>query len=152
MGVLRFFRRLGQKSILGSALILEEEIYNLYASLKEELADLEVPPSIVRIVDEEIGHQSLIRDMIADRIGEEEMERILEGNNLHIHDPEACLANRQLGKTKLDGCLPACTGKARFPLSGGRFDSSKSRNRLTFCCWRGCSASRPLKSLFLAES
>jgi len=89
MGVLRFFRRLGQKSILGSALILEEEIYNLYASLKEELADLEVPPSIVRIVDEEIGHQSLIRDMIADRIGEEEMERILEGNNLHIHDPQA---------------------------------------------------------------
>lgn len=89
MGVLRFFRRLGLKSILGSALNLEEEIYNLYASLKEELADLNVPPSIVHIVDEEVGHQSLIRDMIANRIGEEEMEKILEGNNLHIHDLQA---------------------------------------------------------------
>lgn len=27
--------------------------------------------------------------MIANRIGEEEMERILEGGNLHIHDPQA---------------------------------------------------------------
>ena len=89
MGVLRFFRRLGLKSILGSALTLEEEIYNLYASLKEELAELEVPPSIVHIVDEEAGHQSLIRDMITNRIGEEEMERILEGNNLHIHDSQS---------------------------------------------------------------
>ena len=89
MGVLRFFRTLGLKSILGSALILEEEIYNLYASLKDELAGLKIPPSIVQIVDEEIGHQSLIRDMIANRIGKEEMERILEGNNLHIHDPQA---------------------------------------------------------------
>jgi rubrerythrin len=89
MGVLRFFRRLGLKSILGSALALEEEIYNLFASLKEELAGLEVPPSIVQIVDEEVGHQSLIRDMIANRISDKELERILEGNNLHIHDPEA---------------------------------------------------------------
>jgi rubrerythrin len=89
MSLLRFFRTLGLKSILGGALTLEEEVYNLYASLKEELAYLEVPPSIVRIVDEEIGHQSLIRDMIANRIGEEEMERILEANNLHIHDPQA---------------------------------------------------------------
>jgi rubrerythrin len=89
MSLLRFFRTLGLKSILGSALTLEEEVYNLYASLKEELAELEIPPSIVHIVDEEVGHQSLIRDMIANRIGEEEMERILEGNNLHIHDPQA---------------------------------------------------------------
>jgi rubrerythrin len=89
MGVLRFFRRLGLKSILGSALALEEEIYNLFASLKEELAGLEVPPSIVQIVDEEVGHQSLIQDMIANRISDKELERILEGNNLHIHDPEA---------------------------------------------------------------
>ena len=89
MRVLRVFRRLGLKSILGSALTLEQEVYNLFASMKEELADPEVPPSIVRIVDEEIGHQSLIRDMIAGRLGEEEMERILEGNDLHIHDPQA---------------------------------------------------------------
>ena len=89
MSLLRFFRTLGLKSILGSALNLEEEVYNLYASLKEEFAYLEVPPSIVRIVDEEIGHQSLIRDMIANRIGEEEIERILEANNLPIHDPQA---------------------------------------------------------------
>jgi rubrerythrin len=33
MGVLRFFRRLGLKSILGSALTLEEEIYDLFAGL-----------------------------------------------------------------------------------------------------------------------
>ncbi|MEE9307959.1 MAG: ferritin family protein [Spirochaetia bacterium] len=89
MGVLRFFRRLGLKSILSSALTLEQDIYNLYASLKEELDELEVPPSIVRIVDEEAGHQSLIRDMIANRMSNEEMERILEGGNLHIHDPQA---------------------------------------------------------------
>lgn len=89
MGVLHFFRTLGLKSILGSALTLEEEIYNLYASLNEELAELEVPSSIVHIVDEEVGHQNLIRDMIANRIGDEEMERILEGGNLHIHDPQA---------------------------------------------------------------
>jgi rubrerythrin len=87
--VLRFFRTLGLKSILRSALTLEQEVYNLYTSLKEELADLEVPPSIVRIVDEEVGHQSLIRDMIAGHIGEEEMERVLEGDDLHIHDPQA---------------------------------------------------------------
>ena len=89
MGVLRFFRTLGLKSILGSALALEGEVYNLYTSLKGELSDLEVPPSIVHIVDEEIGHQSLIRDMIANRLSEEEMKKILEGNHLHIHDPEA---------------------------------------------------------------
>lgn len=89
MNVLRFFRRLGLKSILGSALTLEKEVYNLYTSLKEELAYLEVPPSIVRIVDEEVGHQSLIRDMIANHIGEQEMERILEEYTLHLHDPQS---------------------------------------------------------------
>ncbi len=99
MGVLRFFRTLGLKSILSSALNLEEEIYNLYASLKGQLAGLEVPPSIVRIVDEEVGHQRLIRDMIANRISEEEMERILEGNNLHLHDLRALkpLSKRRYG-------------------------------------------------------
>ena len=89
MGLLRSIRRLGLKSILSSALTLEEEIYNLYSSLKAELAGIEIPRSLVRILDEELGHQSLIRDMIDNRIDDQELEQIIEGKDLHIHDPQA---------------------------------------------------------------
>ncbi len=60
MGLIRFFRRLGLKSVLRSVLVMEEEIYSLYAGLKEELAGLEIPPGIARITDEELGHQRLL--------------------------------------------------------------------------------------------
>ena len=89
MGLLRSMRKLGLRSILSSALTLEKEIYNLYSSLKAELAGIEVPQSLVRILDEELGHQRLIRDMIDDRIGDPELEQLIAGKELHIHDPRA---------------------------------------------------------------
>ena len=89
MGLLQSIRKLGLKSILSSTLTLEKEIYSLYSSLKAELAGIEIPHSLVRILDEELGHQSLIRDMIDDRIGERDLEKIIGGEDLHIHDPQA---------------------------------------------------------------
>jgi len=92
MGLLQSIRILGLKSILSSALTLEEEIYNLYSSLKAELAGIEIPQSLVRILDEELGHQSLIRDMINNRISGQELDQIIGGKDLHIHDPQAIQA------------------------------------------------------------
>jgi rubrerythrin len=92
MGLLQSIRRLGLKSILSSALTLEEEIYGLYSALKAELADAEIPHSLARILDEELGHQNLIRDMIDNRIGGQELEKIIEGEDLYIHDPQAIQA------------------------------------------------------------
>ena len=92
MGLLQSIRKLGLKSILSSALTLEEEIYTLYSSLKAELAGIEVPQSLVRIVDEELGHQNLIRDMIDNRISDPELKQIIEGKDLQIHDPRAIQA------------------------------------------------------------
>jgi len=92
MDLLRSIRKIGLKSILSSALTLEKEIYNLYSSLKAELAGVEIPDSLVRILDEELGHQSLIQDMIDDRIGEQELARIMGKEDLHIHDPQAIQA------------------------------------------------------------
>jgi rubrerythrin len=89
MGLLQSIRKLGLKSILSSALTLEEEIYGLYSALKKELAGMDIPRSLVRILDEELGHQSLIRDMIDNRIGDAELEQIIEGKDLHIHNPQA---------------------------------------------------------------
>jgi rubrerythrin len=89
MGLVHSIRKLGLKSILSSALTLEEEIYDLYSSLKAELAGTAIPPDLSAIVDEELGHKSLIRDMIHDRIDDQELERIVEGEDLHIHNPQA---------------------------------------------------------------
>ena len=89
MGLLQSIRMLGLKSILSSALTLEQEIYNLYSSLKREFAGIENPESLVRILDEELGHQSLIRDMIDNRISDQELKKMVEGKDLHIHDPQA---------------------------------------------------------------
>ena len=89
MGLLQSIRKLGLKSILSSALTLEEEIYSLYSSLKAEFAVIENPESLVRILDEELSHQSLIRDMIDNRISDQELKQIIEGKDLHIHDPQA---------------------------------------------------------------
>jgi rubrerythrin len=88
MRLLQWIRKLGLKSILSSALTLEQEIYGLYSSLKAELAGIEIPNSLVRILDEELGHQSLIRDMIDDSVGEQDLEKTIE-EDLHIHDPQA---------------------------------------------------------------
>ena len=89
MNLLRSIRVLGLKSILSSALTLEKEIYDLYSSLTAELTGIETPHSLVRILDEELGHKSLIRDMIDGRISDRELEKTIKGENLHIHHPEA---------------------------------------------------------------
>jgi len=89
MGLLQSIRMLGLKSILSSALNLEQEIYSLYSSLKTEIAGVGNPESLVRILDEELGHQNLIRDMIDNRISDQELKHIIEGKDLHIHDPQA---------------------------------------------------------------
>lgn len=85
MGLLRFLRTAALKSILASALTLEEEIYSLYDALKAECAAGKVPESILHIIDEEVGHQQLIRDMIAGKISATELEALLDGRELHIH-------------------------------------------------------------------
>jgi rubrerythrin len=92
MGLLQSMRKLGLRSILSSALTLEEEIYSLYSSLKAELIGTKVPQSLARILDEELGHQRLIRDMIDGGIGDPELEQIIAGKELHIHDPQAVQA------------------------------------------------------------
>ena len=89
MRLVRCLRTLGSKSILSSALTLEEEIYSLYSALKTELSGSQLPPSLVRILDEELGHQQLIRDLSQGRIDEKEAAQMLEGGELHIHDPDA---------------------------------------------------------------
>ncbi|MBN2554228.1 MAG: hypothetical protein JXB06_15730 [Spirochaetales bacterium] len=89
MRLIRRLRTLGFRSILSSALTLEEEIYGLYSALNSELAGRQLHPSLVRILEEEIDHQQLIRDLIQGHIGEQEMDDILEGRDLHLHDPEA---------------------------------------------------------------
>jgi rubrerythrin len=109
MDLLRSIRKLGLKSILSSALTLEEEIYNLYASLKAELTGVEVPPTLVRILDEELGHQNLIRDMIDNRLSDPELEQVIEGKSPPIHDPGAIQALPTEGygtiRRRLEGIL-----------------------------------------------
>jgi len=87
MGLFHSIGRLGLRSILSSALTLEREIFDLYTELTQELTETEIPLSLAHILDEELGHQSLLRDMIDGRIGERQMEQIIRGKDLHIHDP-----------------------------------------------------------------
>jgi rubrerythrin len=89
MSLLQSIRKLGLKSILSSALTLEEEIYDLYSALKQGLAGIEVPRDLAVIVDEELGHRNLIREMIDDRIRDQEVKKIIDGKDLHIHNPQA---------------------------------------------------------------
>ncbi len=88
MGPLGCFRTLALRSILKSALTLEEEIHDLYSLLQAELVDVEMPESIKKIVLEEKEHQKLIRHMIVNRVSDEEMEKMLKGKILHVHHPE----------------------------------------------------------------
>jgi rubrerythrin len=89
MSLLQSIRKLGLKSILSSALTLEGEIYDLYSALKRGTAGIEVPRNLTVIVDEELGHRNLIRDMIADRISDQELKQIIDGKDMHIHNPQA---------------------------------------------------------------
>jgi rubrerythrin len=97
MSILRALRTLGLKSILSAALALEREIFDLYSSLKTGPAGGEIPPSLARILDEEAGHQHLIRDVIDGRIEELELEATIAARDLDVHRPgeiEALSADR----------------------------------------------------------
>jgi len=89
MGFLRALRRLALRSILRAALDLEEEIYGLFAALPAELDGRELPDHLRRIIAEEADHRTLLVQMIEGRLSEEEIELLLEGRALHVHDPDA---------------------------------------------------------------
>ena len=89
MGFLHSLRRLALKSILRAALNLEEEIYGLLEALPAELDGLELPVSLRRIIAEEKEHRRLLEALIAGRLPEEEIERLLAGQGPHVHDPQA---------------------------------------------------------------
>jgi rubrerythrin len=88
MSILHALRTFGLKSILSAALALEREIFDLYSSLKTDPAGGEIPPSLARILDEEAGHQHLLRDVIDGRIEELEPEAMFAAKDLHLHHPE----------------------------------------------------------------
>lgn len=87
MNLLEPLRRLILKSVLRSALQLEEQIYGLFAALPEELEGVELPPSLRHIIAEEQEHQRLLRDMIDGRLPEAEVGRLLAGSGPLPHDP-----------------------------------------------------------------
>ena len=116
MGLLQSIRKLGLKSILSSALTLEEEIYSLYSSLKAEFAVIENPESLVRILDEELSHQSLIRDMTC-------TSTILKRSNRfqRIDTVRSVIAWQPFWRRRgrSTACLPPCTARARSPSRAG---------------------------------
>jgi rubrerythrin len=144
MGLFRSLRTLGLKSILSSALTLEEEIYDLYRALKTELAGLKVPPSLVRILDEELGHQRLLRDLISGGFSAEEMEEVVQAKDLSIHDPamvEALQPERyQAIRERLEDILKkeqeayrlfsGLRGKARIPFVRRTFRFLEEQERI----------------------
>jgi rubrerythrin len=76
-------RRAGLRLILKNALALEEEIYGHFLDLPEELAGLELPPSLAAIVEEDREHRRLLEELIAGRLSEEELERALAERRVH---------------------------------------------------------------------
>jgi rubrerythrin len=76
-------RRAGLRLILRNALALEQEIYGHFLDLPEELAGLELPPSLQAIVQEEREHRRLLEELIAGRLSEEELEQALTERRVH---------------------------------------------------------------------
>jgi rubrerythrin len=76
-------RRAGLRLVLKNALALEEEIYGHFLDLPEELAGLELPPSLQAVVEEEREHRKLLEDLIAGRLSEQELERALKERRVH---------------------------------------------------------------------
>lgn len=89
MKILRRLGRLALRSILRSALDLEEEIYGLFEALPAELMGLELPECVRRIMAEEREHQKLLRDMIGGHLPDEEIEHLVAGVGLQVHDLQA---------------------------------------------------------------
>ena len=88
MGLLRRLRHLAQRSILKAALNLEQEIFGLFEALPAELDGLPLPDSLRLIIVEEAEHRRLLEQMIDDRLSEEEIRLLLDGRDLHLHDPQ----------------------------------------------------------------
>ena len=113
MSVFHSIARLGLRSILSSALTLEREIFDLYTELKQDSSETEIPLSLAHILDEELGHQHLLQDMIAERIDERQMESIIKDKDLHIHDPASIEALPSSGYGVLRGRLEQILVKER---------------------------------------
>jgi rubrerythrin len=86
MGIADFFRRGALRLILRNALTLEEEIYAHFLDLPEELAGLELPPTLRAIVEEEREHRKLLSRMIAGPLAEADLERALQARHVHNLD------------------------------------------------------------------
>jgi rubrerythrin len=80
--------------ILRNALALEKEIYGHFLALPEELAGLELPPSLQAIVEEEREHRRLLEDLIAGRLSEEELEKALKERRVHSEEEVRPLDSR----------------------------------------------------------
>jgi rubrerythrin len=144
MGLLQSIRKLGLRSILSSALTLEGEIYDLYSALKQGTAGIEVPRDLAVIVDEELGHRNLIRDMIADRISDQELKQIIDGKDLHIHNPQAVgeLPADEYGQVRLHlekilekereilGLFSALHRKSKIPFARRAFGFLEDQERI----------------------
>jgi rubrerythrin len=83
MGLFDSLRRAGLRLILKNALAVEEEIYGHFLALPEELAGLELPPSLQAIVQEEREHRRLLEELIAGRLAQEELEKALAERPVH---------------------------------------------------------------------
>jgi rubrerythrin len=86
MGIADFFRRGALRLILRNALTLEEEIYAHFLDLPEELAGLELPPTLQAIVEEEREHRRLLARMIDGPLKGRDLEEALQAR--HVHDLE----------------------------------------------------------------
>ena len=82
-GIGRFFRHLGRRAVLRSALNLEEEIHGLYESLKSELDGERMPEELLRVLSEEREHKQLLLNILEGRVPEEEAELVLSGGRFH---------------------------------------------------------------------
>jgi rubrerythrin len=87
MGAFGWLRRVVQRLILRNALALEEQIAGHFEDLPEELAGLELPPALAAMVAEEREHRRLLRELIAGRLPEQELEKALVPRRVHaVHE------------------------------------------------------------------
>jgi rubrerythrin len=83
MSIFGFIRNAAQRWILRSAQALEEEVAAHFEDLPEELAGLKLPPVLLVIVEEEREHRRLLRELIAGRLPERELEEALTARRVH---------------------------------------------------------------------
>ncbi len=83
MKICRAVERFTRRSILKSALDLEEELYGLYEALTSELGSEPLPPSLEVVLEEERLHQRLLREIIAGLVPEERIEALMAAPSFH---------------------------------------------------------------------